>query len=276
MRENTNGRLQGSKYDKILRENMQFILPGIIEKVLKLNIVKSAELNDKIQITRQKEVDALYMVTDADGVSSILQVEFESSNRPKMHFRMAEYRSMLHQIYDQPINQYVMYMGKDALNMPSKIDLPGFKYEYKLISFSELPYELFLSSDEPEAQLLAVLANFGDKEPAEVIQAILEKIGKGDSDVLMGNKYYEQLRVIVQLRKLDKELEMAMDSVNTFWRKERDVLFKWGKKEGIEKGIQKGEHKKAVEVAKEMLVEKEPLERIAKYTKLSIKEIEVL
>ncbi|TKC60377.1 hypothetical protein FBD94_15850 [Pedobacter hiemivivus] len=112
MRENTNGRLQGSKYDKILRENMQFILPGIIEKVLKLNIVKSAELKDKIQITRQKEVDALYMVTDADGVSSILQVEFESSNRPKMHFRMAEYRSMLHQIYDQPINQYVMYMGK--------------------------------------------------------------------------------------------------------------------------------------------------------------------
>ncbi|TKC60376.1 hypothetical protein FBD94_15845 [Pedobacter hiemivivus] len=164
--------------------------------------------------------------------------------------------------------------------MPSKIDLPGFKYEYKLISFSELPYELFLSSDEPEAQLLAVLANFGDKEPAEVIRAILEKIGKGDPDVLMGNKYYEQLRVIVQLRKLDKELEMAMDSVNTFWRKERDILFKWGKKEGLEKGIQKGiekgEHKKALEMAKEMLVEKEPLERIAKYTKLSIKEIEVL
>lgn len=71
-----------------------------------------------------------------------------------------------------------------------------------------------------------------------------------------------------------------MDSVNTFWRKERDVLFKWGKKEGIEKGmqkgIQKGMHKKALETAKEMLIEKEPLERIVKYTKLSIREIEVL
>jgi hypothetical protein len=111
-----NERLQGSKYDKILRENMPFILPGIMKNIFKLNLVKNVPLKDKIQITRQKEVDALNLVTDADGKSFLVQVEFESGNKKKMNFRMAEYRAMLHQIYDHPVKQYVIYMGKKPAN----------------------------------------------------------------------------------------------------------------------------------------------------------------
>jgi len=38
---------QANQYDKIWRENMQAALPGIIEKVLKINIQESRDLPDK-------------------------------------------------------------------------------------------------------------------------------------------------------------------------------------------------------------------------------------
>lgn len=223
---------QYSQYDKILRENMRFTLPGIIQKVLKLDIVSTEELKDKIQITRQKEVDALRIVTDTAGNTYVLQVEFESGNKRKMNFRMAEYRSMLHQIYDHPVKQYVMYLGKNPLSTPNRIDLPGFKFEYGLIPFSELPYELFLSAEEPEEQLLTVLANFGNADPTLVIRSLLEKIGKNNPGGLTDNKYFEQLRVIIQLRNLDTQLNKAMDSVKTFFKEERDVLYRRGEIKG--------------------------------------------
>lgn len=265
----TNERLQGSKYDKILRENMPYAMPGIMRNVLGLNIVGFQELKDKIQITRQKEVDALRIVTDTEGNTYILHVEFESKNKPKMNFRMGEYRCMLHQIYDHPVKQYVIYIGKARLSTPNHIDLPGLRYEYTLISISELSYKVFLSSDEPEEQILSVLADFGEDDPTEVIQTVLKKLVRNSSGELTDNKYYEQLRVLVQMRNLEQQTDKAMESVSTFFKKERDTLYKWG----IQKGEAKGEHKKAVEMARQMLAEKEPFDKIFRYTGLSIEEI---
>lgn len=266
----TNNRLQGSKYDKILRENMPSAMPGIMKNVLGLNIVAIQELKDKIQITRQKEVDALRVVTDVEGNIYILHVEFESKNKPKMNFRMGEYRCMLHQIYDYPIKQYVIYMGQEALSTPNSIDLPGLSFEYTIISISDLSYKIFLSSNEPEELVLAVLANFGQDDPTEVIRDILIKL-ETRSGELTDNKYYEQLRVFLQMRNLDKQTDDAMESVNTFFKIERDTLYKWGRQEGLAKA-----EKEKKEMARQMLADKFPIDQIAKYTKLSIAEIEAL
>jgi len=266
----TDDRFQGSKYDKILRENMPLAMPGIMKNVLGLNIMVVHELKDKIQITRQKEVDALRVVTDVEGNTFILHVEFESKNKPKMNFRMAEYRCMLHQIHDYPIRQYVIYLSKTRLTTPYRIDLPGLRFEYTLISISEVPYHLFLSSGEPEEQILTVLANFGDEDPTEVIKEVLVKL-RSSSGELTDNKYYEQLRVILQMRNLEEQTDKAMESVNTFFKIERDTLYKWGRKAERAKAQ---EEKK--EMARKMLLAKEPLEKITEYTGLSMQEIKAL
>jgi predicted transposase/invertase (TIGR01784 family) len=264
---------QNSQYDKVFRENMRFTLPGVLEKVLKLNIVASAELKDKIQITKQKEVDALRVVTDASGETYVLHIEFESGNPDKMNFRMAEYRAMLHQIYDHPVKQYVLYLGKSKSRISNKISLPKFRFEYDLISFSDLPYELFLTSASPEEQILTVLADFGDADPDKVIQEVLEKICRDDHGKLIKNKYFEQLRVIIQLRNLETHLNKAMLTVNSFFKKERDVLFKWG----LEQGIEQGAEKRSKEMARK-LKDKNLLlvDEIAELTGLSAEEIEAL
>ena len=80
------------------------------------------------------------------------------------------------------------------------------------------------------------------------------------------------MRVIVQLRNFDKQIDTAMLEVNTFWKKERDTLYKWGKEDGIEKG----RHEEALEIARELKKEGLAIEFIAKTTKLNIKEIQAL
>ncbi|MCP4698620.1 MAG: Uma2 family endonuclease, partial [Gammaproteobacteria bacterium] len=49
-----------------------------------------------------------------------------------------------------------------------------------------------------------------------------------------------------------------------------------GKKEGLKEGKEEGEKKKALEMAKAMKSEGEPIDKIAKYSQLSIQEIEKL
>ncbi|SMC88763.1 RpnC/YadD family protein [Pedobacter africanus] len=263
-----NSRKQGSRYDKILRENMPLILPGIMKNVLNLNVKDSLPFKDKLLITRQKEVDSLNLVTDAHGKSFLVQIEFESAVKKKMNFRMAEYRAMLHQIYPYPVKQYVIYMGRGKSSVPNKINLPNFKYEYSLINFKELPCELFLSSNEPEEQILAVLANKGSKTSAEIVKAILQKITAASPNDTTDNKYYQQLRVIMQLRKFDNETQEAMLDVNSFWKLERDPLYK--------RGRQEGESKSRYEMARGMKKEGVHIDVIVKVSKLSKKEIEAL
>jgi len=49
-----------------------------------------------------------------------------------------------------------------------------------------------------------------------------------------------------------------------------------GREKGLSQGISQGEHNKAVEMASQMLIEKEPLDKIARYTKLTMEEIKNL
>lgn len=61
--------------------------------------------------------------------------------------------------------------------------------------------------------------------------------------------------------------------------KQRDYIVsaeQKGIEKGIEKGREEGEEKKAIAMAKEMLINNEPIEKIVKYTKLTIEKIEQL
>ncbi len=55
-----------------------------------------------------------------------------------------------------------------------------------------------------------------------------------------------------------------------------DKGIKQGVKKGIEQGIEKGLHAEALETAREMKKDGEPIAKILKYTKLTSQEIEAL
>lgn len=98
---------QSSQYDKILKENLDATIPGLIENILHIQAVVSEELPDDLQHTKERKPDALKRITDQAGHTFILHIEFQVANDPKMVHRMHTYCAMLLEKYELPVRQYV-------------------------------------------------------------------------------------------------------------------------------------------------------------------------
>jgi len=239
--EDDHQKIESQRFDKFFRQNMRFHMPGITEKVLGLHIVEFTELKDKQQLTHQLEVDVLRKVTDTDGNTYILHVEIQTENDPLMVWRILQYKAFLALNYQLPVKQYVLYAGSGKLTMPNYIREAGLQFEYTQISFSTVPYELFLSSDVPEEQLLAILGDIGGEDPLRVMERVVSNIDHLPVSNTQKNKYIEQLRIIVQLRKFGNQMKEAMLKVASFFKVENDPFY-------IE-----GEEKKSYEVVSNLL-----------------------
>ena len=226
---------ESALYDKLFREISPIFLTMFAEKVLGLDVVEYAELKDKLQMTRQKETDSLRKVTDRSGNTFILQLEIQKENDPYMAERMADYYLLLHRIHRLPVRQYVLYIGEEgAVDMPDRLELPALSFHYTLMSFSDLPYELFIHAEQPEVRMLALLGNLSGADPYEVTESIVRDIDKQSTPINEKYKRLNQLRIIVQLRNFTKELEVAMLKASTFFREDRDPFYKRGQARGIE------------------------------------------
>ncbi len=152
---------QSSQYDKIFRENLEVIIPGLIENVLGIRVASSEELPDDIQHTKERKPDVLKKITDNEGDVYILQIEFQVGDEPEMVYRMAEYYIMLERKYKLPVRQFVIFLDRLPRKCPFGLTGERLTFNFPLISFATLDYRLFLNSTRPEEVLLSVLANFG-------------------------------------------------------------------------------------------------------------------
>src|SRR4051794_6763000 len=117
---------QANMYDKILKENMEASLGSIIQHTMGLRVIKSEEIPDDIQHTKERKPDVLKKVTDQNDYTYILHMELQSTNEQDMIYRMVEYRVMLQRRYRLPVKQYVLYIGKDKLTMITSISEEDF------------------------------------------------------------------------------------------------------------------------------------------------------
>jgi len=146
---------QANQYDKIFRENMEVVLPGIIKYLLKLDIIESEELPDDLQHTKERKPDLLKKVKDASGRVYVLHLEYQTKNEADMVFRMAEYSVMLQRRYRLPVKQYVVFIGSAKLKMETVIATEDLQFRYNLVALSSVDYKIFLKSDKPEEKILA-------------------------------------------------------------------------------------------------------------------------
>jgi predicted transposase/invertase (TIGR01784 family) len=227
---------QINQYDKILRENIEAALPGLIRNLLNIHAVNTEELPDDIQHTKERKPDVLKKVTDKKGETFVLHIEFQAKDELKMVFRMAEYYIMLLRRYELPVRQYVIYIGAGIPTMTDHIRSEPMNFKYQMIALSAVDYHLLLRSDDPEEKILAILADFGGGDPKRIIENIVTQViavSKGD---LSKHRHIRQLRILAQLRNLEPESLEIMDSIANLITKEKDILYRLGEKEGIEKG----------------------------------------
>lgn len=222
---------QTHQYDKIFRENLDAIVPLLMERVLGIQAVEMEDLPDQLQHTKEREPDVLRRVKDARGETFVLHLEFQLADDADMVFRMADYCIMLARKYRLEVRQYVVFLGERPPQMPARLATGRLQYEFDLLAFKQLDYTLFLKAPDPQAIMLGVLANFGNHPPAEAALALLRRVEATSTDGLTLQKHFAQLRIPAHLRNLQPLIDTLMDSLANHIRMENDPWFKKGREE---------------------------------------------
>lgn len=280
MQNDMNNPKQGAKFDKVLRENMEANLPGIIEHVLGMSIVHIEEIPDDLQKTKERKPDLLKKVRDGTGQVFILHIEYQKKNDRDMVYRMAEYSILLQWKYRLPVKQFMIYIGIGKSTMVTRIQAQNFLFRYHSTSLSAIDHRIFLKSDVIEQKLLAVLGDPSEQDPKQILKEVLNGIHELDIGELSKDRYINQLRVLVQLRNLEQPLEEIMLKLSDFFKVERDPCYRIGERNGLKKGELKGELKgkeeAALTIARKLKSEGLSILLISKATNLSIDQIKKL
>lgn len=252
---------------------MELVLPGIFKHIINIEITAQEEIPDDIQHTKERKPDFLKKITDQQGKVWILHIEYQVSQDANMVYRMAEYCIMLKRKYRLGIKQYVIYLGMAKAGMKTSIQSTYLTYSYKLLTLSAIDYRIFLQSTIPEEKILAVLADFGEKPPDQVMEEIINAIQRHVLSELDLGRYLNQIRVFGQLRNLNKQIIQTMDSLSAIWKEEKDILFSRGRLRGKAEGKAEGRKELARKIALEMKAMQFKPEVISKLTKLSCEEL---
>ena len=149
-----------------------------------------------------------------------------------MIYRMVEYRAMLQRRYRLQVEQFVLFMGSGKPRMATEINEDRFIFSYRLIAISEVDYHVFLKSDKPEEKILAILANFEKDGTDTALHNILKGVQASTTGDFAESRYFKQLRILAQLRKLDIKFVEAMETITKYFKEERDPLYRRGEAKG--------------------------------------------
>lgn len=235
---------QSSQYDKIFKENIEAVIPGLMRKVLGITAVSSEELPDDLQHTKERKPDVLKKITDSEGNIFVLQIEFQLADEAEMVYRMAEYYVMLARKYRISVRQFVIFIGKDAPKMPTEFVGERMNFNFPLIAFAELDYHIFTNSDKPEEIVLGILANFKQDGPEMAIKQIAQRLKETAEGDFALRRYFQQLRILAQLRNIEEDLkDTVMEGLNKYVSMERDAFYMIGIERGEERGEKRGEER---------------------------------
>jgi hypothetical protein len=265
---------QGNSYDKVLRENMESVLPVIIKDVLALDITSSEEIPDDLQYTKERKPDVLKKVTDRNNKTFILHLEWQSQNEKNMVYRMAEYAVMLLRKYQIPVEQYVIFIGRGGVTMSHSINYKNFKFHYHIIALKDVDYNFFLHSGDPAIKVFSILGNFGKEDEDVAVRNILEDVKSSVGGPLERGHYFNQLRILVKLRNANVKLNLnkMLSTEFIYEDEELDIFFQRGEI----KGEARGEIKSQKQIATRLKALGLELALISQATDMPVEEIEAL
>lgn len=224
---------EGNQYDKIVKENIDSIIPAIMVSVLGFRVVESVVIREKLQQTKEKEADALRIVTAPDRQQFILHLEFQVDDYPRMIYRMADYWVLLKSSYSLPVRQFVIYIGSKRPKMKTVLAEDGNYFQFQLINITQFDYLRFLMSVNPEEVILSVLADFRQEKPDIALSQIIHRLEETTHDLRTFQKHLRQLRILSKLRKLDLKFDDMIQNMDKYIDVENDYLYIKAKREII-------------------------------------------
>ena len=186
----------------------------------------------------------------SSGNEFLLHAEIANNNKADMALRMLRYYTDIRLAgHAGPIRQFLIYIGADPLNMPGGIEEPELlDYRYGLVDMHRVNCAGLLVQDNPDALVLAVLCDFGGREPQEVVSYIVRRLSElTGSDEPRFREYMTMLEILSENRNLRPQVEEA-ERMLTQIDIERRPSYVIGLERGQERGERHGlERGRAVE-----------------------------
>ncbi len=248
---------QGSVYDKMIKENFEKSLMTIIQDIGGVPIVKSEPLRTKMQHTKERDPDDLSTIVLANGEEKILHAEVHLKDEEDVNFRLCEYYIMIKRKDKKlPIIQFVIYIGnEDPQYITGFFETDVLSFRYNVIILKNIPYQKFLNAKNPETVVFSILANFQGEEPETIGLKIAERLKKLAKTDAAREKYYTQLRVLSNIRKLQPIIDKIMANIFKLIDISQDPLFVEGKQEGKIEGKVEGKVEGKIEGKLEGILE---------------------
>lgn len=243
----------GNVYDRIFKENAQYIFIPLIEMELGMKILSYQPLQEKMTKTLEREVDFLYKVEIENQKESLLHIEFQTQNEKDMIFRMQEYHGIIQRKYNLPIHHIVIFLGKGQSNMTDTLQSDMLFRGFKIINLYDLSFDKLLSHQVPEVVLLALLSNHKKERVERILQLIIDKLKQLTNSNFLDSTYAKQLLLLSRLRNLEPEIIKIIEDMPIIYDIEKDTLYKRGHQKGLEKSLVQsilGLHKIGLEKAK--------------------------
>jgi len=190
---------EANRYDKIFKENLESVTLALVEKVLHIAVASYEKLPLELQRTLKRKPDQLLRITDKQGHTFLLHLEFQLADEADMVERMLEYRGILRRKYSLPVRQYVLFLSDTVPTMPTRLEEDGLAFSFELVRLSQVDYQLFLSSDKADEVVFAVLGNLGSARPELAAAKIIERLKQTSADKTQLSRHLQQLRILANL-----------------------------------------------------------------------------
>jgi len=225
--------------DIISKEAIRRIAVDLAVFLLDLNIdPDSLELIEtESRRIEDRRADLVARVRSTDGGEFILHIEIQNDNDRWMPWRMLRYLTDIRFEHpDTPIRQYLIYIGKRALTMPDGIEEGRLIYGYDVVDMHSLDCAGLLDRDEPDALVLAILCDFGERDPQAVVNHIISRLKQiAGEDSKAFRKYLDMLEILSDNRDLKTHIKKA-EAMLTQVDVERLPSYELGMEKGMEKG----------------------------------------
>nr|VFK71480.1 MAG: hypothetical protein BECKUNK1418H_GA0071006_106814 [Candidatus Kentron sp. UNK] len=204
------------------------------------------------QRIEDRRADLVVKLRDRNGKPFLLHIEIQNNNDDHMPARMMRYLTDVLLAYPGlPVRQYLIYIGAEKLNMRNGFDGPDFHYRYDLVDMRAVGCEYLIKKDTPEALVLSILCDFGDRDPQEVVDYIYTRLREllGDNSKRL-RECIDMLHILSVNRDLDRQIEEAekmLTQIDMTRIPSYRIGMEKGRLEGMEKGRLEGMEKGRLE-----------------------------
>ncbi len=246
---------EGNAYDKIYRQIAEVNFLPMAEEKMGVKFISWIPLQEKIPTSNEREVDFLYKITTEDGIETLLHIEFQTEDDPKMIFRMIEYHGFLIKKHRKPVRHFVVYFGAKKPVMRTQLLPEEIFSGFDLINIGEMDPNSFLDAGSPQSILLAVLADYPKEQTEDVLRLSFRRLKELSVNNNEFSEYAGMLTTLARLRKSEDLTIKIKEEMPYRVEVEKDPYFIQGIEKGKKEGIEKGEYKKNYEFVVNLLME---------------------